>query len=535
MAWRKRRGAWKSGAGILAGVSVACWVAAGFAQAPATSDEEVAKRQLESGRAFARQGNYTEALKDFRAVADTHPTSSVADDAWLEIAKYYLDVVADLKQASVAVDAILKNYPTSDSAPDAYVMAGRLALSRSHQAVDLDAALANFDRVPRLFPTAKAVPRSLLFASEALRYARRFEDALAELGRIEAEYPTDEAAPGAYLASGHVLLPLGDPISAMEELQRVRDRWPNSPEAPIALAHTTLLHRLYVRAKNGSAYALTPETGGPAKLENNVSAVTMSGKNAVYWANENGIGIVTPATADKAPSSVKPRGLTVDAAGALVAFDAGGLQPQNGKSIPLALPKQNGAVEPLKNLEAAVELSNGDWIVADDSEKVIHRFTRAGAYVGIFAQVRVSRLAVNALDEVAAIDREQKNIALFDATGKSVGRIPLKTTTYELQNPEDLTFDDFGHLYVLDRVSIAVFSPFAAQAPAAAPAAPAGAAARPPARGAADAPPPYRLLTLYAEPEKSPNAFRKATSFAVDRSGGVYLYDENAKRIMVYR
>ena len=139
------------------------------------------------------------------------------------------------------------------------------------------------------------------------------------------------------------------------------------------------------------------------------------------------------------------------------------------------------------------------------------------------------------MDEVAGLDREQKGIALFDATGRSLGRIPLKATTYELQNPEDLTYDDFGHLYVLDRVSIAVFSAFAASPGAQATAPPAAGPARPVTRGAVDPPSPYRLLTLYAEPEKSPSAFRKATAFAVDRSGGIYLYDENAKRIMVYR
>ena len=41
--------------------------------------------------------------------------------------------------ATAAVDDILKKYATSNSAPDAYVIAGRLALSRSHQQVDLDA------------------------------------------------------------------------------------------------------------------------------------------------------------------------------------------------------------------------------------------------------------------------------------------------------------------------------------------------------------------------------------------------------------
>ena len=83
-----------------------------LAQTPV--NEDVARRQLESGRSFARQGNYAEALKDFRSVADTHAATSVADDALLEIARYYLDVADDQKETAAAVDRILTKYATSD-------------------------------------------------------------------------------------------------------------------------------------------------------------------------------------------------------------------------------------------------------------------------------------------------------------------------------------------------------------------------------------------------------------------------------------
>src|SRR5262245_16140637 len=147
---------------------IACGVASAaiLVAQSAGSAEDVARRQLASGRAFARQGNYTEALRDFRTVADSYGLTSVADDALLEIARYYLDIAPDPTEAAKAVDAILKKYPTSNSAPDAYVMAGRLTLSRSHLPADLDAALANFERVPRLFPSSDAVPRSLSLAGE---------------------------------------------------------------------------------------------------------------------------------------------------------------------------------------------------------------------------------------------------------------------------------------------------------------------------------------------------------------------------------
>jgi TolA-binding protein len=499
-------------------------VAASTGQTP-QADEAVARRQLESGRSFARQGNYPEALKDFRAVAETHASTTVADNALLEIARYYFDVAGDFKEAGSAVDAILKRYATSDSAPDAYVLAGRLALARSRQAVDLEAALANFDRVSRLFPEADAVPRSLLFAGETLWYARRFDDALVSFARLAADYPATMTAAEAHLGAGRTLVSLGDPILAMEELQQARNRWPNAPAAQTALAQITLLHRLYVRARSGPAFALSAETAGPAKVQD-VSAVAATPRAALYWAGRTGVGIVTPASAERPPAAAGPRGLAVDTAGKLVVIDGGQLR-STGSSQPLALylPRPNGP-EPLEEIDAAVQLSNGDWLVMDGGERAIHRFSRAGAYIGPFAAVRVSRLAVNAVDEIGGIDRDQRSIVLFDAAGKLTSRIPLRGTGYDLRNPEDLTFDAFGHLYVLDRVALAVFSPYAARAQASAATTPAGTSAR--TAG-------YALVTVFAPMEKDPDAFRRATAFALDPSGAAFIYDDRAQRILVYR
>jgi hypothetical protein len=133
----------------------------------------------------------------------------------------------------------------------------------------------------------------------------------------------------------------------------------------------------------------------------------------------------------------------------------------------------------------------------------------------------VSRLAVSPLDEVAGLDRDNKCVDLFDATGKQTGKIPFKGTGYDLQNPEDLKYDSFGHLYVLDRSTIAVFSPYSAT--------PITGAAKPPVdRGAA-----FRLVTAFTE--ASATGFKKATAFAVDASGTIFLYDDRAQRLMVYR
>ncbi|HUF49127.1 MAG TPA: tetratricopeptide repeat protein [Vicinamibacterales bacterium] len=503
------------------GASVAAAFVLFSAPAPtarqAANEEQVARRQLESGRAFLRQGNYLEALKDFRAVAETHASTSVADDALLEIARYFLDIAGDPVQAAAAVDALLRNYATSDSAPDGYVMAGRLALARSRQAADLDAALANFDRVIRLFPTSDAVARSLQLSGETFYLSGRLDDALANLGRVTAEYPAGQAAAEAYLAAGRVLVALGRPVLAMEELQQVRNRWPESDAAAIALDRITLLHRLYVRAPAGTALTLSTETIGPARLRDVVRLVRTP-QQRIYWSSRSGMGVLDPGSTDRLPVFTRFRGLTADVAGNPVAIDSASLKPLQGDSVAILLPDNEGGARALDKIVDALQTSNGQWLVMDEDQRAIHRFERDGKYAGVFATARVTRFALGGRDEVAAIERDGREVLVFDGAGKALARVALRSGGLDLRDPVDVAFDDFGHLYVLGRNAVAVFSPHPAPKPEGAPSAAAG----------------YRLMTVHTAPRQS-GGFDRAEALLVDRSGGLFIYDGRAERILVYR
>src|SRR5436190_2097809 len=121
------------------------------AQAPATP-AEFARRQYDSGLEFLRAGRNAEALKDFEAVVEGYPGTSVADDAMLAVARYQLYVMHDAVAAQATAEILVKKFPASDSVPSAYVVAGQAQVARGLTAANVDSALASFERVPRLFP-----------------------------------------------------------------------------------------------------------------------------------------------------------------------------------------------------------------------------------------------------------------------------------------------------------------------------------------------------------------------------------------------
>ena len=68
----------------------------------AQTSEELARRQYDNGMELLRGQKYGEALRDFQAVLDAYPTSSVADNALLELARYHVDVTRNYDQAQAA-------------------------------------------------------------------------------------------------------------------------------------------------------------------------------------------------------------------------------------------------------------------------------------------------------------------------------------------------------------------------------------------------------------------------------------------------
>lgn len=488
-----------------AAVTVALTVA--DARTVEQGSEDLARRQFESGRSFVQNGRYVEALKDFQAVVDSFPQSAVADDALLEIALYHLEVVRDQAAAQVAVDRLLKDYPASDSAPMAYVLVGRLTIAKSRATADVDAALASFERVPRLFPSSPAVAAARYYTGDTLRLARRPEEALQQFRRVGLEYPRSVWSARGDLAAAVNLVAADRAVQAFPRLQRIRQQFPGSAEAASALNFNTILYRLYVRKP--APYAFSGRFIGTDKDRfRDVIGIVVDDAGRVLLGHKQGVAVFDARGAlVRNLASVEPSAFFVDGRDRIVVARRDMLIPEGAPPVGVSVPVPGKVPRLVEEIPAVITLSNGDRIVADRKARTVVRMAAAGRFIANFAALNTERLARNEFDDVAIIDRDSKSIVIVDRDGKNLGRIPAKGTGYVLEDPVDLAFDRLGHLYVLDGRKAAVYV-FGAR---------------------------NRLVATIASPGREAGAMQKPRAMALDAAGRLYIFDESSQRIQVYQ
>lgn len=495
---------------VTAALVVGLALAAPPARAQQASSDEFAARQYESGLAFLREQKFGEALRDFQTVVDNYPASRVADAALLQIALYHLDRARDLAAAQTAIDALLKKYPTSESAPMGHVLAGRLLTARSRAKADIDAALSNFERVPRLYPGSDAVPAAHYQAAETMRLTHEDGEAIQRYRLVSIDFPRSIWAARALMGEARCLVNTGKPVQAMELLQRVRQRFPGTPEAASALAWNTTLYRLYVRPPAQPAYQFSNRTlvGRNGKLED-IDVVRVDPRGTIFAAGDT---VVVPFDASgrmqPAASLTKPVAIAFDRAGEpLFVLKAGLLSGR--KAYGLSVPKQDGSPRLLEDVTAGVVSSFGDLLLADKDTKAIGKFSLTGNYAGPFAPVNCLRLALDDTDRIAALEQEGGAIALLEGDGRVRAKIPARGQGYEFDKVVDIAFDVFGHLYVLDRGLGAVHVFLVQQQP--------------------------RLVTTFTAAGSAAGALKKGRAFGLDAAARLYVYDEDAKRIQIYQ
>jgi len=319
---------------LLSGVAVL----AARSSSEAQSAEQQARTVFESGLQFLANGKHQEALKDFKAVVGQYPSTSVADDALLQVAQYELEVAGNYQGAQEAAELLLKNYKDGDSAPMAHVILGRVAMTKGRTPEDIDSALGSFERVDRFYQRSDAVPAALYYMGEVLRIVERNTEAMLRYRDVIGRYPRSIWSARAQIGLATTLTRTGLASQAIEELQRVRVKFPDEPEAVRAAALITILYRLYMLPGMGQPpFSVSSRTwGGKFK---DVVALNMGPADDPAVVNETGVYLYDRSGKLTRTISATPcYGMFWSPAGLAVLVGKGLLRIEQGTPIPLATP-----------------------------------------------------------------------------------------------------------------------------------------------------------------------------------------------------
>ena len=468
--------------------------------------DDQARRLFEDGRADIAAGRARQGLEALQTIVTGFSTSSYADDALLEIAHYAEEVEKDTTKARDLYDQIAKKYPQSDAAPGAYLQMGRLALATAASQSALDDALANFQRVTRLYPESPWVPHALVGAAQVYRRAGRFDAAIDAARRAVLDHPGSEIAPEAQFEVGLGMAIGGDGMGAIEEFQRVLSQHPTSEAAARALNATTALYRIYAAEK--PLFLKDPGfqiSAGDVLKDVRSLAVTPNGtlwiasaktKSAVSFDPSMKLGSSLPAE-DPETLSVSPQGDIVFASKLAVKIGRSGV-------LSFTMPSDKpGQPELIDRIGAATVLVSGDILVSDLKRKRVLRF-KGSAFVSVFgdrSEREVEKLLTTSRGDVVMLRKDDKSIEILEESGRLISKIGPRGAGFEWKKPVDVAVDLFSNLYVADEEQgIFMLSPK------------------------------NQLIALFGAAD-----VRKPRAITIDLSGSPLVYDDRAAAIVRFK
>jgi TolA-binding protein len=471
-----------------------------------TDPEEQARRLLEDGRAYRRDGKLKQALDNFNTIITGFPGSQSVDDALLEVGRYYIEVEHDDAKGKAAFEQVTQRFPQSDGAPGAYYYLGWVSLLRAATPAQLDDALAQFTRVRRLYPKSSWVAAALHASGLVHRKAGRYSEAVDFQRRVSLEYPSSEVAPAAQFQVGHCLALAGEPLQAMEEFQQVRNRFPDSPWAAAALDRITILYRLYGSGQATFVWDQSFAVGSGNVLKG-VRGLAMDQKRTLWIASDDVSAVVPFAPGGEAGRSIQAqdlRGLSLTQEGELIVATKRAVRIGLSDIKTFAAPDKPGELKELDDITAAIRTPERHLLVADKDTKRVHHYGADLSYLGTFPDSKdreVIRMILDDEAKVSLLEDDARGIEVYDLQGKRLRVVPLRGSGYEVEQAVDIAADAFSNLYIVDRKSgVYVFAP-------------AG-----------------RLLAVVGRDE-----LQRPTAIALEPSGALLVYDDKQRRVLRFQ
>ncbi len=225
------------------------------------------------------------------------------------------------------------------------------------------------------------------------------------------EYPRSQWAARASLAAGFCLVQTDRAQSALQDIQWVRQQFPDTPAANEALGLNTIIYRLYLKGSAQPAYTFANRTIGGADYRD-VMGVAIDSNGRVILGHKAGVSMFDArGTPIGTTNALDATAFFVDEANRVIVAKAGSLIGDRVETLYLS-----GPTKPIEEVGSIVATGGGDRLLIDAKTNSILRFGANGRYIGPFGSGPATRLAVNAVDDVAI------SIATARPSASSIGK-----------------------------------------------------------------------------------------------------------------
>ncbi len=460
---------------------------------PAQQDG-AAERLFVDAQRQEREGKPEEARQAYELLVERYPDTLQAETALLLLSDAYWQG-GEGDRARKLLDKLTQDYPDSPNAAAAWVKQGQFQIETAANPEELEAARTPLRRVPVLFgpveyPTLEARVEARVRSGEALLLLGQSDlAALAFLEAIEDESPSSWL-PRALYGFAHSLFRGGDWAPAAESLQEVLNQ-EAMEEGLRQNASTDLgfIHRHWLRPALGQdrwARARAISVSGLTLKRPLHVDVSRDGRILIH---DGGLGEVLLVSSDGEllERAAQPRAKDVawsyDGVGfvatesGVVSIGASERQSFTGSAaLQGIVSAQRGAFnewfvldkkvlwgfdrhQASRTLSAAggdiVDITAGDAsevLLLDRKKEEVTVLGAGGETVRRISSIgrRPKALAVDVGGNVYILDQAQKTVEVRDRAGNKIASIGPNVGGIELRDPEDISVDGQGRLYIVD-------------------------------------------------------------------------------------
>ncbi len=483
-----------------------------------TSNAEapLARRQIRAAEELERDGQVAQARKIYEQIAANEAAAEWADNALLALAR--LDGSFDQDDALLAkplaadalasarrrLEAIIKRFPDSDSAPEASWRLALLRLIPSTPHYSPEEAVALLSTLPVLYPEARELPDALVLAARLHLEAGRRQRAQRLAFELLSRFPRHVKAGRAALVLARAAFESGELDEALVELGKAQAAAESDSSArDAALDLATLLDRLRFSLLRGAkqVFSAPPEALGPP-LPAKASDLAFDARGRLYVALERQEAVAIYAPGQMTPERRRVAGLStlaVDRWQRLWLAGTMGVLAPGGEVFSLPERAEISDIAPVGPATA--------WVIDRKSRAVIlvgEGVTAGGVHAQLPPRAVPRRVVAGAYGGAWILDAKRRSLIQVGADGTSLKVVALEGLA---ATPVDLARDALGHLYLLDAKApnLLVFSPDG------------------------------ELLTKQLLPRQGEAAFGRAELLAVDRSGALVVFEGRKKRLLWLR